>query len=61
MKQVKILYNGLSVGFFNLNESQEILSHGFHVSDEDLIRNVKDEYPVGTIISLDDNYFRINK
>jgi hypothetical protein len=61
MKQVKILYNGLSVGFFNLNESQEILGHGFHVDEVSIIDDIKNQFPTGTKIILDDNYFRISK
>jgi len=61
MKQIKVLYNDLSVGFFILNESLEIMEHGFHITDESIIENIKADYPVGTQIELSDNYYRIYK
>lgn len=61
MKQVKILYEDLSVGFFTLNENNEITGYGFHVEDNDLIDKIILDYPIGTQIELIDNYYRIHK
>lgn len=61
MKQIKVLYNDLSVGFFILNDSLEIMEYGFHITDESIIENIKTDYPVGTQIELSDNYYRVYK
>jgi hypothetical protein len=61
MKQIKVLYNNESVGFFVLNDLNQIMNYGFHIDDVNIIDYVKNEYPLGTKIILDDNYFRINK
>lgn len=61
MKQIKILYNDVSVGFFMIDEISRIMGCGFHIEDNNIIDKIKLDYPLGTQIELTDNYFRINK
>ena len=61
MKQIKVLYNNESVGFFVLDDEFKVMNYGFHIDDINVIDDIKKDYPTGTKISLSDNYFRINK